>query len=240
MQGLTQQSTKHGLIAALLGCLAIGGVETVRAVEPRPTTPCRCSADGVCRPNRLEWGYWHTNWRRWPGDAIPEAAGATDEGEQALEEELKKGFIRPKPADEDLRGPAKPERGESAEDTEGTDAGEADPRPLEGLPQSRVPSLQLPIANGVSASPTRIASRPQPYLLKGGAAQDTPVRVDPFDETQMPQDLGQPTGPKALNAAGGNSRCPAAAADQHDAAGHRWPGQSRRPSPSGPRARPAC
>jgi hypothetical protein len=33
----------------------------------RPS-PVPCCADGFCYPNPYEWGYYRTNWRRWPTD----------------------------------------------------------------------------------------------------------------------------------------------------------------------------
>ena len=77
------------------------------AIDPcRPATPGPCKADGVCRPNEIEWGHYRTRWRTWPGEkketgATPDAADPSQEGLTLPPLE------RPNPEDENLRGPAK-------------------------------------------------------------------------------------------------------------------------------------
>ncbi len=97
--------TDMGLAAIMLG-LTI--VSSAGAHGPLPATPCPCAADGMCYPNRGTWGNYTTNWRPWPGDTIgltptPEAVSPE------LQQELPI-FLRPQPDQEDLRGPAKPQR----------------------------------------------------------------------------------------------------------------------------------
>ncbi|MEM9351598.1 MAG: hypothetical protein AAGA92_01155 [Planctomycetota bacterium] len=132
-------------------CAVLQCVGTAAATGVRPDVPCPCEADGVCRPNRLEWGFYHTNWRRWPGDAPSAAETAEAEAEEQLKEELP-GFQRPEAVDEDLRGPAKPDRDKD------DDEAEEEAAPADGVPavlplQGGVPVLSLPIANGVAAAP---------------------------------------------------------------------------------------
>ena len=63
---------------------------------------CRYCVDGICTPRQHTYGYYQTNWRRWPvaPPAIPESpltTGRMDVGNQDLE--------LPEPADESSQDP---------------------------------------------------------------------------------------------------------------------------------------
>lgn len=94
-----------------------------------PETPCPCSADGVCRPNRATWGVSRTKWRPWPGESAgmeptPEAQ-AGPEGEEGV----LLPFETPSPQKEYLRGPEKSKAEKAAEG-----AAEGEAAPEEALP----------------------------------------------------------------------------------------------------------
>lgn len=97
------------LVAACVAMLC-ANQKDVLALDPcRKPLPPPCAADGVCRPNTVEWGVSKTRWRPWPGDvvAIKRPTLAQEEGD---EEDLNlEPFQLPTPEDEDLRGPAKKE-----------------------------------------------------------------------------------------------------------------------------------
>jgi hypothetical protein len=60
------------------------GTPAVAAHPPldRPTPP-PCCADGICRPNTLEWGVYPTRWRRWPTEELePTPAGQAKPGQE--------------------------------------------------------------------------------------------------------------------------------------------------------------
>lgn len=96
-------ATSATIAAALISLLA--GVQS-GAFATKPVPP-PCAADGTCLPNRGEWGYYQTNWNRWPGQAEP---GPTDAEQVADEDQpsLPSGPVTPGPREEEQRGPVKP------------------------------------------------------------------------------------------------------------------------------------
>jgi hypothetical protein len=124
--------------AALIGITMLANAW---ALDPcRLPTPCPCKAEGVCRPNELEWGHYQTRWRSWPGES--KQVGATpDSADPSQDPLLLKPFEHPMPEEEDLRGPAKTTTDRSRGETGAAEAGEVPVQPLE-LP---VQPLELPI-----------------------------------------------------------------------------------------------
>jgi hypothetical protein len=123
------------LLAASVLALLLSGFESQSyGVGPLPPTPCPCSADGVCRPNRATWGYSRTRWRAWPGEEQlgqqPTPVDGTTAGEG--DDQPLPPFETPLPEQEDLRGQAK-EKSKRATADEANE-GAADPDPLQGIP----------------------------------------------------------------------------------------------------------
>ncbi len=174
-------------LSGIAACVVLLCVGTANATGVRPALPCPCEADGICYPNRAEWGHYQTSWRRWPGDT-PAGADAETQAEEQLKEELDP-FLRPDPVDEDLRGPAKPDRDEDDEEADEEAA------PPEGLPavlpqQGAGPMLSLPIASGVAVAPSvadPLANTPahRPYLPAPQGFYD-PFEVIPDPATPQP------------------------------------------------------
>ncbi len=164
----------------------------------RPTTPCPCSADGVCRPKRDSWGHYETKWRPWPGDKVSGGPTPADDAEarDKLEEELK-AFQRPDAEHEDLRGaPEKDAQGDSDLEEPAAEA-----LPAEGDQGSATPiPLRLPAARNVAQ---RSEDLPQPLPAVSPAQQPATSRVKDDAPPQLPASL------KRMAAARGLAPAPA-------------------------------
>jgi hypothetical protein len=174
-------------IAILLG---LGFVGTAKAQHcPHPATPCPCCADGMCYPKRDTWGNYTTNWRPWPGQTtgIP-----TTPEEQQLEgaREQLPIFLRPRPDQEDLRGPARPVR--PAAPGVQTEVNEQ-AAPLNGLPPI---DGAAPPAGQQEAPPLDEAPAPAPeggIDLPGFGPQGSLQSLPRIEEgpPSLPKSLGQ-------------------------------------------------
>mgnify|MGYP001288014891 FL=1 len=125
----------------LVGCC----LQDLAVAQPgRAETPCPCAADGTCHPRRETWGTYLTQWRVWPG----EQANIVPEPEKAVESDIRSQLPiieRPRPDEEDLRGPAKPVAPEAPQ--EPTAVGAEEVPAAEAAPAAEAPAndgLQLP------------------------------------------------------------------------------------------------
>lgn len=200
----------HALLLAVAAALAVDAAD---AFATTGSTPPPCAADGTCRPNRREWGWYHTHWRPWPGEQVglmPDPAAAV-EGE---EEGGLPGLVLPDPAKEDQAGAERtePRPGPPAPDGAGPPgpaeegdvgpAGEApgvppgveppagdlppiDPFGYHGEPQDPTARLTLPAANGV-------ALRPPSAALHGDDPPPMPSFVQPLPTVLPAESAVQP------------------------------------------------
>jgi hypothetical protein len=134
--------------------------------------------DGYCAPNQV-WGYYATNWRRWPG--------ADEEAESAAERARARtiappAFIVPVPAQEDADLPPKPpgsaaETSPETEETPKTDAPADETKPDE-MPKPAVepPATETPPADDAEAdqAPTPSAEESSPFK-DDATGQDVPT-----------------------------------------------------------------
>ncbi|MEX0937908.1 MAG: hypothetical protein WDZ59_08595 [Pirellulales bacterium] len=142
-------------IAALVGVGSlIGGKAMLAAgVSLHQHGPCPTSVDGVCIPNRAQWGYYQTQWRTWPGvapqpaavDAPPELPPGVSPFEAPSPEE--EAIVVPPPPTSDA--PAVELPGQAPADLppgEGALPGQAFPpgELPEGMPQDQLPRAELP------------------------------------------------------------------------------------------------
>ncbi len=122
---------QNGLAVAVLALLLAGSESLSYGVGNLPPTPCPCTADGVCRPNRDSWGHYETRWRTWPGDPASQeptqADGATPDRD---EPRSLPSFETPLPQHEDLRGPAKDKAAKADKDAASDDAAGEGPEVL--------------------------------------------------------------------------------------------------------------
>jgi hypothetical protein len=167
------------------GALAMSAVKPAVADNPpldRPTPP-PCCADGICYPNIGEWGWYKTNWRRWPTEELQPTPGAV--APKAGTEIPDIGpYETPTPEQEDQRAPPRTKVREEGEEVEGPRQG---PLQRPSAPGGSESPRTSPLAPGPS-SPTM---PPPSRLTPGPTSPLVPGPTTPFSPS--PSEPGRPT-----------------------------------------------
>jgi hypothetical protein len=182
------------------------GVPAIAAHPPlgRPTPP-PCCADGVCYPNVGEWGWYRTNWRRWPTEELQPTptTGAPKPGAEIPDLER---YETPTPEQEDQRAPPRTKTREEPEEGAPTPRATPLPRPRGAGPEAprtpyapgpttptTPPSLLNPPTSPLTPGP-RTPMTPGPATPERPSPQSPPSLLTP-PPTRMPwENGGQPTG----------------------------------------------
>jgi len=166
-------STAAGL--AILLRLSAGVMPVARAQKG---TPPPCAADGTCIPNPVTWGFYATNWNRWPG-SVPAEPTAAEGGEAEGQLELPEGPLAPEAAKEDMAGPERPESEQQGAPA-GTPAAPTTPQaaPEDGL----TPDVELP---GIDSDDDLFDPFGQNAPGPGGAVEDV-QQTDAYDQPLQP------------------------------------------------------
>jgi hypothetical protein len=169
--------------SALAACTG----DLVFAAHPpldRPTPP-PCCADGICYPKVDTWGWYQTQWRRWPGVELEPTPAAKAPGETEL-----KPYEPLPPELEDRRAPPPTKsRSELTEEGEAPPEQPLAPPPGGGLePPRPAPSTTAP--GGPLTTPPESPFRPEP------SSPFSPEPTRPFSpEPSTPQLAPPPTTP---------------------------------------------
>ena len=199
---------------SLFVCLAYNGA-SLEAAPPldRPSPP-PCCADGVCRPNPTTFGWYPTQWRRWPSEELqPTPAGSSNTVPGTGLGPDVKPFETPRVEDEDRRAPppskhaqekAAEERAREGQPTSPAGPGGAAMPQDTGLPPLPIgPAAPAgPAGSGTEAPPTMPWDAPATPGGEGGL----PTR--PWDKKAEPTSDSDP--PPALPVATATASTPQA------------------------------
>jgi hypothetical protein len=121
----------------------------------RPS-PVPCCADGYCYPNPYEWGYYRTNWRRWPTDCYNGLPLEVTPPGQITNETP--SHVAPPAEEEDRRAPTptptlESEQQENAENGSSRGSSDTGLPPLPPLPPASSGGLQPRSGTPYSPSP---------------------------------------------------------------------------------------
>jgi len=166
---------QKGLAVAVLALLLTSSESLSYGMGGLPPLPCPCDAEGVCRPNRLTWGYSQTRWRSWPGEqpALAEQDATGESVPLALPP-----YETPRPDQEDLRGPVKGKAAKADEEAASQFPADEEPAPL--LPGLEAPAFD-PQGNHLEL----------PGMLELPGGDDAPP-VLPTSLRQVAQSLNMP------------------------------------------------
>src|SRR5262245_24011561 len=154
------------------GALTICTATPAVAAHPpldRPTPP-PCCADGICRPNAAEWGWYRTQWRRWPTEELAPtpATSPGKAGKEAVPGVPSYETIPPELEDRRAPPPTKP-RAESEErreaPPEGPSAPGGEPAAPRSAPLSSPPGglLTTPPESPLTPGPTPFSPPATPF-----------------------------------------------------------------------------
>ncbi|MAT70244.1 MAG: hypothetical protein CMJ58_12060 [Planctomycetaceae bacterium] len=238
------RSWLHTMATKRASWLAVGIILTLAAAETYGTTGCTpppCAADGTCRPNRREWGWYHTHWRPWPGEKVAPTPTAAGTDAEEAEDELG-GLVLPDPAKEGAtsaekagdeavesdEAPIGPIPGPGADDAGPLGPGEGapaiDPFGYDQQPSDPTAQLSLPAAAGVAMTPPNPNHRndpppmpsfvqPLPAVAPEGSIVQPAMNVEPAVAPNLQGDDAPPAlPPSLLGAAGGRGFAPTATA----------------------------
>lgn len=195
--------TLLGLTLAAILFVVAGAESLTYAVGDRicgcgEQTPCRCAADGICRPKRTTWGHYDTRWRSWPGEPPRRTtSGASQTPEEADDPQNLPEYELPTPEQEDLRVPPKSKK--KKDDDESSE---------EELP------VEMP-----GAAPFGLPAEEPAQLLPGpeaAPAEEDGFDLDPFGVLPEvpPMEDAPPALPASLRQAAAPKRMPRVAQSQ--------------------------
>ncbi len=173
--------------AATLLCWTGSLVSRAAGVSLHDRGPCPDVVDGVCIPNRRNFGWYAPKWRQWPGDVPTPVRDETSVIQREVPEEVPPFELPPPEQEADPPGMQRSPRGLPAEQPESPPASDATTDDAGDAPPALPPGLQdkgLPQGTPVD-----------PNLL-------LPVEPDPFPTTPPATDgaalpAREPAGPAA-------------------------------------------
>lgn len=181
--------------------IAVGLILVVTAVAAGGVSlqdrgPCPDTVDGVCIPNRSNFGFYAPKWRQWPGDRPPEVTRDESVLERPVPEEVPPFEVPPPETEEKATGPASPgphgQHGaagpQTGTDQPGEEADDAPPLPPPSL-LDQAPPLGDQLPDGQEHNPS-------------GAIPQLPLSPEPLLPEPVP---GEPQGTDA-DQPGGRSR----------------------------------
>jgi hypothetical protein len=144
---------------------------------------CAHNVDGKCMANRTFWGYYQSNWRKWPSVVAAEQMAAYEREHTQSPASAAPSSVLPKPADEARDGNTSPgttdrnETEESVEDT--TDSPNDNIAPRRTIPQDGEKKEETPLDPSKQPQPLPEPAPVRPKLP--GADLDDPAPILPVD-----------------------------------------------------------